>query len=149
MLGGGVGGVEDGLHSPFIYSFPGGRSMTPIDDLNEGQWIAIHSEKVTEEDYCQCGCGKRLTRGVIADGAPLQVIAISLPFILVEEGDKKYTVDVRRTNVVKLTKKYVKEFNYYLVKRKEERNERIYTPSHCPPFDDMFGTLRRVDDCEE
>lgn len=77
--------------------------MTPIDDLHVGQWIAIVEDKVEPKIGI---FGYAHQRNVVS-GQPLQIIAISLPFLAVTDGQMRFAIDVREMAVKKLHRKYV------------------------------------------
>lgn len=80
--------------------------MTPIDDLHVGQWIAVVGEKKEEPD-CNPFSLFRPSKRDMVTGQPLQIVALSLPFIAVTDGHRRFPLDVREVEVKKLHRKYV------------------------------------------
>lgn len=90
--------------------------MTQPDDLDPGDYIAITGEKAAEEI------------DPFLDGAPLKVVAISLPFIAVDDGDEVFAIDIRLATFQKLTRRYVRVMQ-------GKCGRRIYGPvvNNAPP----------------
>ena len=79
--------------------------MTAVDDLHVNNWIAVTTWAP------ECGIslfGTPIERSRPVDGQPLQIRAISLPFICVSDGFKRWSLDMRTCEVRKLHPKYVK-----------------------------------------
>jgi hypothetical protein len=83
----------------------------PVDDLKVGHWYAI--EDVHEDDDVS-GYGvefylrpPRRRREKVATGQPLQLLAISLPFIVVTDGNQRFSLDTRRCQLCELDRRYV------------------------------------------
>lgn len=75
--------------------------MTPIDDLKPGDFIAVVEDK---RDLPDC-----YSRGMFTfNGLPLEVLAISLPFLAVNDGCTTTSLDVRQWGVRKVNRQYVK-----------------------------------------
>lgn len=79
--------------------------MTAVDDLHVNNWIAVTS---WEDEFGISLFGTPVSRSRPVDGAPLQIRAISLPFICVSDGTYRYALDMRKCVVKKLHPKYVK-----------------------------------------
>ena len=77
------------------------------DDIKVNMWVAII--QVLEEDngydYNPFWGGGR-TPTLPVDGRPLQVIAISLPFVAVRDGEYRYSVDIRKYVLSRIHKTY-------------------------------------------
>jgi hypothetical protein len=81
--------------------------MTPVDDLQVGQWIAIVGAKDAEPEFSLFGMCRPKSRDVVT-GQPLKIVAMSLPFVAVTDGYRRFPIDVREIQVKKLDPKYVK-----------------------------------------
>lgn len=81
-----------------------------FDDLKKGQWIVITGMIEEETGFQEFSPWMPRQRHHHPDGRPLEVLAVDLPFILVEAvtGDT-FTVDTRRFTVQRTHKKYVEE----------------------------------------
>lgn len=80
---------------------------TPIDDLSEGKYIAI------------VGFVHRKFRDEIGeieeprwDGTPLKILSISLPFLAVWDGERRFALDMREIDVQVVSKKYAESLLY-------------------------------------
>jgi hypothetical protein len=90
--------------------------MTPVDDLKEGQWITVvgnrHLDAQDDDDDSGAPFNPfdftRPSRRQKPSysGAPVKIVAISLPFIAVADGRGVDTLDMRVWQVKKVTKKY-------------------------------------------
>lgn len=79
---------------------------TPIDDLHVGQWIAVVESAEHETDFNPFSMFAPTPRSKVT-GQPLKIVAISLPFLAVSDGHRRFPIDVREVQVKKLHKKYV------------------------------------------
>lgn len=81
--------------------------MNAVDDLHVGNWIALSGDK---HEPSQSHWFGPPPPSIHYSGEPCQIIAISLPFLCVwlPKHDKADTIDVRRYNVVKLHRTYVR-----------------------------------------
>lgn len=78
--------------------------MTPVDDLHVNQWVTIVDQREEEPSpFDFFGSSRRN----LVSGQPLQIVAISLPFIAVTDGMRRLPIDVREVNLRVLHKKYV------------------------------------------
>jgi len=113
--------------------------MTYIDDLDVGMFVAILDQPeqerspfgfpmwITEDDERR----KRKTSGT---GEPLEILAISLPFLCVTDGKRRFSVDTRAVDLQKLGKDYVREMRSREepgTKKKRKRKEKP-DPQACP-----------------
>lgn len=80
--------------------------MTPVDDLHVNNWIAVCYDKRAEPDMPFWG---QHSRQPSFTGQPLQIIAISLPFIAVRDGRRRFSIDIRDFGVRKLHPTYVRQ----------------------------------------
>ncbi|QDU61261.1 hypothetical protein Pan216_21150 [Planctomycetes bacterium Pan216] len=83
---------------------------TPIDCLREGQWIAITDER---DETSSCWNDSYIfhsprPKKKNITGEPLRIEAISLPFLLVNDGQHLFAIDVRRVEVTLLRHRYAK-----------------------------------------
>ncbi len=80
---------------------------TEVDDLNVGDWIAIH-RYYPEENRCELiGNATGVRPEVKYDGIPFKIKAISLPWIATEDPKGMlHTFDVRATRLIKVSEKY-------------------------------------------
>lgn len=90
---------------------------TPIDDLHVGQWIAVVGDKVEPEPNM---FGYAYRRDVVS-GQPLQIIAISLPFLAVTNGHMRFAIDVREFDVKLLHRKYVEMMKGHWIDEEHSR----------------------------
>lgn len=91
-----------------------GTDRTPEDDLRVGQWVAIHHDVPKDngrEEDSPFFFGYRQPQQSSVDGKPLKILALSLPFVAVTDGEQRFPVDVRETKLIKLSPKYVKMMN--------------------------------------
>jgi hypothetical protein len=91
------------------------RSLAP-EDLEVGQYVAITA--VVHEVYLcaqlERGYGPyepvRLVCTECSDGAPLKVLAVCIPFVLVADGDgQRRPLDIRRHRLARLPKEYARK----------------------------------------
>lgn len=85
--------------------------MTPIDSLYVGNWIAITRVVPEEREYSMFmpWAFNSNDNHPPVDGRPLRILAISLPFICVTDGRYKFSLNVRRCEVQKLHRTYVRQ----------------------------------------
>jgi hypothetical protein len=89
--------------------------MTAVDDLKVGMFVAIvgdYEPKGWREPemspfFSMC-YGEPTKPKPRATGQPLQIVAISLPFLAVTDGEKKYPIDVRECQLQRLSPAYVR-----------------------------------------
>jgi hypothetical protein len=86
--------------------------MTPVDDLKPKDWVAVTKLDRPEPEgggygYFGDMFGGRPKRPVTYEGQPLEIQAISLPFISVCDGKQVFAIDVRETQVQRLSRQYV------------------------------------------
>lgn len=79
---------------------------TPVDDLAVGQWIAITDMQEEQPDWSPFAMFRPQPRHVT--GQPLKIVAMSLPFLAVTDGMRRFPIDVREVKVKKLEPRYVK-----------------------------------------
>ena len=112
--------------------------MTPPDDLRPGQYIALVRAKdddapVSPFDFF--GPPKRSTDRI--DGRPLEILAISLPFLCVTDGRRRFGIDLRQYDVKRVTRQYAEhlwpERRQEVRQFKGKRRERKEKPdgSYC------------------
>jgi predicted RNA-binding Zn-ribbon protein involved in translation (DUF1610 family) len=97
--------------------------MTTPDDLDRGMYIALTGDKGDEEI------------DPFLDGEPLRVMAVSLPFIAVSDGDVTFAIDNRQVTYQKLTKEYVRAMRGGSYRRREccpPSAVAAATPYDCP-----------------
>jgi hypothetical protein len=80
---------------------------TPVDDLQVGQWVAIVSSHEEEHDHSPWAMFRSRPKEQVT-GQPLKIVAMSLPFLAVTDGYRRFPIDVREVQVKKLDPKYVK-----------------------------------------
>jgi predicted RNA-binding Zn-ribbon protein involved in translation (DUF1610 family) len=79
---------------------------TPIDDLHVKQWVAVCHDKRVQGDaphWMHADHPPSFT------GEPLQIVAISLPFIAVSDGTRRFAIDARDYGLRKLHPTYVRK----------------------------------------
>lgn len=95
--------------------------MTPVDDLNVGDHVAVVGFK--GRSHCrQCGD---------YSGTPHQITAISLPFIALNDGNEVQSIDIRVWELKRLSIDYVAVF-------KGEATRQIVDPYACPRCGDRY-----------
>lgn len=82
----------------------------PIDSISVKDWIAIDFKPEPEVNDSHFS-GQMFKPQVEYSGEPAEVVAISLPFILVRDVDGGAgTIDVRNTGLIKVSRQYVKQY---------------------------------------
>ena len=82
-----------------------------LDDLRVGKWVAIESDAAepVENPFGDYSFfGRQAKKGSLVNGQPLQIKAISLPFLAVTDGNHRFSLDTREVRVCLLDSKYVK-----------------------------------------
>ncbi len=83
------------------------------DDLTVGQWVAV--EREISDEPCSDGgpfwFGWNGRRESKVDGTPLRIVAISLPFVCVTNGRRRFVLDTREVVFCRLTPKFVKSLS--------------------------------------
>lgn len=79
--------------------------MTAVDDLKVGQWIAL--TYVENPQVFMFFGGQPMANHPQVDGVPLEVMAISLPFVCVSNGRFRFSIDVRRCRFQRVSRRYV------------------------------------------
>lgn len=102
--------------------------MTPIDDIRIGNHIALVDYR--GPDRCNRGGQPKPMR---FDGDPLEVVAISLPFLAVVNGPHLLTIDTRMYDVQKLKPHYVRTVHRFVdsMPSEEEIEARHPDPRRC------------------
>lgn len=87
------------------------------EDITKGDYVAVLSQTQEYPSFLWC-CDTairqaedpvRVNLESVADGSPLRVMAICLPFVFVREPSRQYrTIDVRLTRLAKLDRGYAK-----------------------------------------
>lgn len=100
--------------------------MTPIDDLNVGDFVAV------------VGC-KRLPVNAWGQpiegeyhGKPYRILEICLPFLCVAEGEHVTTIDVRQWEVQRVSKRYAKLMESVGPRSRRQRKKDKPDPRNCP-----------------
>lgn len=116
--------------------------MTPVDDLNVGDWIAVVDQLVDPEpsqspwEMITANCRPTY------DGSPWRIKAISLPFIAVTDGKRNCALDVRRWAVQRVSKKYADSmYGKPAVKKKRVR---VVVEEHNPQADECPKCRQRL-----
>ena len=81
-------------------------SLKP-DDFNVGMWVAIERDNAVETvaDNPFWFPNRRESK---VDGMPLRIVAISLPFVCVTNGNHRFVLDTREVQLCRLTPQFVK-----------------------------------------
>ncbi len=80
-----------------------------VDDMHVGQWIAVIGEASSQHDDNPFSFMRpRCTR---VDGRPLKVMAVTPPFVAVDDGISKYALDTRELTFTRLDKRYVNQMS--------------------------------------
>lgn len=102
--------------------------MTPIDDINIGDTIAV------------VGCKIRKIHDFT--GIPQTVVGISLPFLAIDDGSELRTLDVRVWEVKKLGQHYVNvvrdDVQTPVKRRKQQKQQQQQDPMQCRNCGDQF-----------
>lgn len=110
----------------------------PIDDLSVGMWIVV-TDRVEESPIDGSFFP---TRRISFRGVPVRIVAISPPFIAVEDGDQTHSLDSREWGVNRVTnKRYIEAMKNYgqrdvgrarVRKEKKRRRQEEQDPRRCP-----------------
>jgi len=100
------------------------HSMTQIDDLRKGQYVAVTQFCVDESE-------QQLLGHVEYSGIPLEVLAISLPFICLRNvlNDTVSAMDVRNRKFQRVTPQYVRQMRKASGNKPLAKNE--YRCTNC------------------
>lgn len=112
-----------------------GTDRTPEDDLRVGQWVAIHHDVPKDdgrEEASPFFFGYRQQPQSSVDGKPLKILALSLPFVAVTDGDERFPIDVRETKLITLSPKYVKAMNRQAIRHSIQESASVKY-SICEP----------------
>lgn len=127
--------------------------MTPPDDLKVGMMVAVVNRKTDEEPDFPWGLSRRKKDSFT--GIPLEIKAISLPFICVTDGEDTHGLDMREWDVKKLGPRYVKmmtkiegeaapEFTHEKKERERRRKRRRRDPRDCPRCGDRLIQIMKI-----
>jgi hypothetical protein len=100
--------------------------MTAIDDLKPGMFIAV-TQLGRQEDTGFGGMDFAMfgrPRAITYSGQPLEVLAVSLPFVSVTDGRQVCAIDVRDARVQKLDRRYVAAMTADATKAIENTNRK-------------------------
>lgn len=101
-----------------------------IDNIKVGMWIAVVARKECEDKQEPWfGFGTKYVEEY--SGMPVQVRAISLPFLAIWNGKMLSTVDTRAYEFVKVDKKYVRVLTSQGVPKKRRKKEKPDPTSRC------------------
>lgn len=75
--------------------------MTQVDDLKIGMCVVLVGCKTHMVD----AWGREIEPDY--NGWPVEILEISLPFLCVTDGQRNFAIDVRRWEVIQVTKRYV------------------------------------------
>lgn len=90
----------------------------PVDDLNIGDWVIVTRAEMEESPLeFDAPRSRRINNSL--NGAPGKIVAISLPFVLVDGPRQMDTLDVRRYKLVRANRRYVREY----MKRYQEEED--------------------------
>jgi hypothetical protein len=101
---------------------------TPADDLKPGMYVAIVDSESNHNEPEPTGMfsfpfgfsSATSSLAVSYNGKPLEVLAVSLPFVCVREGSKRFALDLRETRVQRLSTQFV---NAMLPERRKKRKK--------------------------
>ncbi len=80
-----------------------------VDDLSVGQWVAVEKDLSSDEDSDASPfwfVPHRQESKV--DGMPLRIVAISLPFLCVTNGQHRFVLDSREVRLCRLSPQFVR-----------------------------------------
>lgn len=83
--------------------------MTHLDDLDPGDFIAVICDTAWRDNYNDGYTSLFPKEAPKYNGVPLEICAISLPFICVTDGNRRFAIDTRRYQVTKVSDKYQRE----------------------------------------
>jgi hypothetical protein len=120
--------------------------MTPVDDLKPGMFVAVvYREEATPPPswgpmYIESGSYRTSSSPALgSNGQPLEILAMSLPFICVTDGKHRFAIDVRTTELKKLDPRYVKamteekrEVEFTHTRRRKKKAKDSPDSSKCP-----------------
>ena len=106
-----------------------------VDDLKIGQWVTIiESYEVAYNHFEEC-----IIFNDMVTGAPLKVIAISLPFVVVSDGKYRFPIDSRECTFGRISPQYVKSLRGvkrkrgHLVVEEKQRGSKITRDAKACP----------------
>jgi hypothetical protein len=112
--------------------------MTYIDDLEVGMFVAVLDQPDERPAHGMFAMfqpdDERPRRRYSAAGEPLEILAISLPFICVTDGKRRFSIDTRVVSLQRLQSAYVKEMQRRDepgAKRRRRKKEKP-DPQACP-----------------
>lgn len=114
--------------------------ILPADDLRVGAYVAVHSCVVTRtapvdsEDEQFGRVAPQTPSRVIAPGIPLQIRAITLPYVIcaaIHPGGSRrgpILIDMRQVRLMKVSGKYVRAMNQFAKARESEAKSTSGSP---------------------
>ena len=99
--------------------------MTPIDSLKVGHWVAVVRDKTIPE-------GLPPEVKISYSGQPVNIVAVSLPFLAVFDGEKIDAIDVREYEVQRVSNRYVKAMLMKPPESSQDGPEGKTDPNACP-----------------
>lgn len=107
------------------------------DDLRAGQYVAIARSRETVYGPF----GSMEVDGRMVTGIPLKVLAVSLPFLAVTDGTRRYSLDIREVELTRLTSRYVKQLTGVwkgVRSMKQRRTPAVAGSRKCPSCGDRL-----------
>lgn len=107
--------------------------MTHIENLRVGQWVAI--TRSVEEHVTAFGTCTH--HDEMVSGRPLKILAISLPFVVVTDGDDLFgPIDTRLCEFTRLSRSYVRCLvagsSATILQRQKEHDAQSTDARNCP-----------------
>lgn len=118
--------------------------MTAVDDLKVGMYVAVTDCELPSPEptfgipYWYTGeMEQRRQSRAVSNGMPLEVLAISLPFLCVTDGKRRFSVDVRETRLQRLSRQYVQAMaggqdQDFTATRRRRKKKSKPDPKKCP-----------------
>jgi hypothetical protein len=84
-----------------------------IENIRPGMFVAVFTCTSDGEQETEMTMFGPRTRNIPSTytGTPLKVLAVSPPFVCVNDGQETYSIDTRRIGVTRLTRAYVKAYH--------------------------------------
>lgn len=86
--------------------------MTHPENIHVGNWVSVEPKQVDDSPYFP---SHRPLTHLPPAGQPLQVRALSLPFVALSDGEQVFPVDTREAELRILHRKYVKTMKDFIV----------------------------------
>lgn len=85
--------------------------MSHIENFRIKDWVVILSIKEEEDTEFGFMPVRRRKRNYPINGRPLRIVAMSMPFVAVTDGEKRFSLDIRDCELGKVSQQYVRAFH--------------------------------------